>query len=91
MIHICKFFGWLEVNSNTPIEVKITILYNGVFSALLYGVESWGDVSVLEKKLISIELKCLKAILCIKKSTTNDLVYHELGRGDIMSKIKDMQ
>ena len=34
MHNIHKFYGWLEVNINTPIEVKLLVLYSGVF--LLY-------------------------------------------------------
>ena len=33
----------------------------------------------------------MKAILKVKSGTTNDLVYHELRRGDIVSRIKDRQ
>ena len=33
----------------------------------------------------------MKAILKVKAGTSNDLVYHELRRGDIISKIKDRQ
>ena len=50
-----------------------------------------GYVSHIEDKLRKIELKALKAILKLKKGTTNDLVYHELRRLDIISKIKDCQ
>ena len=48
-------------------------------------------MSHIEDKLRKIELKALKAILKVKKGTTNDLVYHELRRPDIISKIKDRQ
>ena len=78
-----KFYGWLEVNENTPIEVKLVVLDNCVFTAILYGVETWGDISCIEKELINIETKALKAILKVKSGTTNDLIFHELRRSSI--------
>lgn len=91
MAHVAKFYAWLEVNEHTPVGIKLLVLDSCVFGALLYGVEAWGDVSHIEDKLRKIELKALKAILKVKKGTTNDLVYHELRRPDIISKIKDRQ
>ena len=91
MHNIHKFYGWLEVNINTPIEVKLLVLYSGVFPALLYGVETWGDIELIKKYILSIEIKALKAVLNVKKGTWNDLVYHKLRRGNIFSKIKDQQ
>ena len=38
-----------------------------------------------------IKRKASKAILKVKAGTSNDLVYHELRRGDIISKITDRQ
>ena len=36
-------------------------------------------------------MKALKAIMKVKKGTTNDLIYHELRRCTIVSRIKDRQ
>ena len=88
---ICKFYAWLEDNKDTPIEVKLLVLDNCLFSSLLYSVETWGDISCIEKELRAIELKALKAILQVKKGTSTDLIYNELHRPDIISKIKDLQ
>ena len=44
MVHVAKFYAWLDVNVNTPLEVKLMVLDNCVFSAILYGVECWGDI-----------------------------------------------
>ena len=38
-----------------------------------------------------MEIKALKAILQVKKGTSNYLVYNELKRADIISKIKNRQ
>ena len=45
MKHVAKFYAWLEVNENTPIETKLLVLDNCVFSLLLYGCEVWGDLT----------------------------------------------
>jgi hypothetical protein len=89
MVHISKFYAWLSINEDTPIDVKLLVLDCYVFLAILYGIECMGDVSCIEKKLRDIERKALKAILCVKKGTSNDLVFHELKRGSIIARIKD--
>ena len=86
-----KCYAWLDVNTNTPIEVKLMVLDNCVFGAILYGVESWGDISCIENTLKEIEMKALKSITRVKTGTTNDLIFHELRRCNIVSKIKDRQ
>ena len=91
MKHIAKFYSWLEVNEKTPIETKLLVLDNGAFSAVIYGCEAWGDISCISDKLVATELKLLKAILKIKKGTTNDIVLYELRRSSIVTKIKDKQ
>ena len=63
---------------------------NCVLNGLLYGIETWGDISSIEKQLKVIETKALKYILRVKKGTTTDLVYHE-QRDDIICKIKGRQ
>ena len=67
------------------------VLDNCVFSAILYGVECWSDISCIKKKLQDIEMKALKTIMKVKKGTTNDLILHELRRPCVMAKIKDRQ
>ena len=91
MKHIAKFYAWLEINENTPIETKIVVFDNCCLGALLYGCEVWGDISCIEEKLRTIEMKVLKRILNVKSGTTNELVYYELKRCDIVSRIRDQQ
>lgn len=88
---ICKFYAWLEDNRDTPIEIKLLVLDCCLFKSLLYGVEAWGDISCIEKELRITEQKALKAILQIKTGTSNDLIYNELERPDIISQIRDLQ
>ena len=88
---ITKFYTWLDNNKNTPIEITLMILDNCMFSTILYGVETWGDITCVEDKLSKIEMKALKAILRVKLGTANELVLHELRRCRIVAKIKDRQ
>ena len=91
MFNVAKYKGWLEVNKNTPFPIKLLVLDTGAFSAILYGSETWGNLSKIAKKLITIELNLLKYALGVKQGTPNDLIYQELSRGDIVSKIEDRQ
>ena len=89
--NVCKFYSWLEVNDETPIEIKLLVLDSCIFNSILYGIETWGNIGHIEQKLRLIEQKALKAILKVKKGTSTDLIYNELKRPDIISKIKDLQ
>ena len=91
MKHIAKFYSWLEINENTPIETKLLVLDSCAFSALIYGCEGWGDISCVTSKLLAIEIKMLKTILKVKKGTTNNIIFFELRRSNIITKIKDKQ
>ena len=91
MFNIGKYKAWLDVNENTPFPIKLLVLDNCALSAILYSCEVWGDLSRLHKRLGKIELNLLKAALGVKQGTPNNLVYHELKRGSIASRIKDLQ
>ena len=91
MVHVAKFYAWLEINETTPIDVKLLVWDCCVLCAILYACECWGDLSFLEKYLVDMETKALKTILKVKSGTTNDLIYHELRRPTIMARIKDRQ
>ena len=87
----CKFYAWLEVNEETPIEIKLLVLDACLLSVVLYAVEVFGDMSCVEKKLRLAEQKALRAILQVKKGTTIELLYNEIKRPDVMSVIRDSQ
>ena len=91
MINVTNFYGWLENNPSTPIEIKLRVLDNCMFGALTYGAETCGDFSCIHSQLQKIELKILKTILKVMSGTTTDLIFHELHRRDIVSKIKDIR
>ena len=87
----CKFYGWLEVNEETPIEIKLMVLDVCLYMCVLHAVEVMGDISCVEKKLRLAEQKALRAILKVKTGTSIDLLYNELKRADVISHVKDSQ
>ena len=86
-----KFYGWIEVNNETPIEIKLLVLDNCLFNSILYAFEVFGKIDCVEKELRLAEQKALRSILKVKKGTSIDLLYNELKRPDIISSIKDSQ
>ena len=91
MWNIHKFYAWLQYNMDTPIKVKLIVLYNCVFSAILYAAETWGDLTNIREKILKIERQAMKRCLGVKSSTPDDMIYIELNRGDIVASIKDRQ
>ena len=91
MYNVAKFKSWLDVNKNTPFSIKMLVLDNCVLNSIIYGYEAWGDLSSVSKRLQTIELDLLKSVLGVKKSTPNNLVYHEMNRGSIVPKLMDRQ
>ena len=89
--NIAKFYAWLELNIDTPIIIKIKVLYSCLFASLLYGCEAWGDNRRYADRLMKMELKALKSCLGVKIGTTNDIVYQELNQPDIVATIKQRQ
>ena len=89
--NIAKYKAWLDVNENTPFGIKLLVLDSCVLKAILYGSETWGDLSAFDSKLEIIELDLLKSALGVKKGTPTNLVYHELNRGSITTRIMDLQ
>ena len=63
MVNVAKFYAWLNVNDNTPIDIKLMVLDQCLFTSLLYGAESWGDISYLEDKIRKTETKALRSMI----------------------------
>ena len=91
MIHTSSFYSWLAVNEDTPIKVKLIVLYGCLFATILYSCEVWVNLDELSEKLVMIEKKALKSCLGIKHSTPDDIVYLELNKADIVCAIRDRQ
>ena len=87
MFRIQTFLRYFH-RSPSPLLLKHHNLDNCLFLSLLYGVETWGNIECIEKDLRTMEHKALRAILRVKAGTTTDMLYNELKRADIMSKVK---
>ena len=72
--HIAEYNAWLEVNETTPIETKLLVLDSCVLGALLYGCETWGDITEFADELVVIEHQLIKRALGIKSTACNDTV-----------------
>ena len=88
MFNVQKFYDWLDINESTPIKVKPQVLYTCMFSAYLYGVETWCKIDIVGGQLLLLERKLLRSILCVKQNTPDELLYIELDRHDIVASIK---
>ena len=91
MVNMHKFYAWLQYNSDTPIPIKVLVLYNCVFAAILYAAETWGDLTNIGEKILLLERQALKRCLAVKSSTPDDLLYIELDRADIVASLRDRQ
>ena len=61
--HIGEFYGWLQAKRETPIILKIRVLYGCMFAAILYSYEAWGSIDEIKEQLLAMERKALKCIL----------------------------
>ena len=86
-----KFYAWLKLNSSTPFPMKLKVLYACFFEAIIYSSEAWGDISFFKEELLLIEKKALRAIVCVKSSTPDNIVFAELNKADIMATIHQRQ
>lgn len=89
--HVQKFYDWLNINEATPVNIKVQVLYTCMFSAYLYGVETWWKIDAVMDDLMLLERKLLRSILGVKQNTPDDLLYLELDKHDIMASIKHRQ
>ena len=55
MVHISSFYSWLAINEDTPIKVKLIVLYVCLFATLLYSCEVWVNLEDVSEKLLMIE------------------------------------
>ena len=91
MSNIAKFYAWLEINIDTPIILKIRVLYSCLFATIIYGCEAWGPNRKYADELKKIETKTRKSCLGVKQGTSNDIIYQELNQPDIVATIKERQ
>ena len=90
-LNVHKFYEWLHVNEDTPIQTKLEVLGACMFSAYLYGVETWYKIVDVGDDLLLLERKLLKRILGVKSNVPDELLYLELDRADILTLVKQRQ
>lgn len=86
-----KFFSWLQMNESTPFPLKLRILYGCAFPAMLYSCEAWGDVSSIKESLLLFERKAIRACIGVKEGTSNEIIYIEIDKTDIIADILKRQ
>ena len=45
---------FMDINRDTPIEIKLLILDSCLFSSMLYAIETWGNIKFVEQRLRKI-------------------------------------
>ena len=80
--NIVKFYAWLDINEDTPIQIKIQVLDSCMFAACLYGGECWPKIDLVASSILAQERRILERILQVKTNTPNDIIYVELNRCD---------
>ena len=91
MVNVSKYYALLVVNEETPVDINSLVLDQCMFTSSLYGIETWGDISIIENNILKIEIDALRRILKVKTVTSIDLIYFELNRADIISRMRDAQ
>ena len=77
MCHALKFISFINRNNDVPFIIKKKIFDAALMSAMLYGCESWlsGDLKPMEK----LYKWCIKQLLGVRRTTSNDICLVELG------------
>ena len=89
--NISKFYSWLAINEETPIKIKLQVYNSCMLASYLYGCECWFKIDAVSDLLLIEERKILKKILQVKSNTPSEIIYIELNRVNIITKIKHMQ
>ena len=78
-------------HEDTPFKTKLEVLGACMFSAYLYGVETWYEIDDVADDLLMLERKLVKRILGVKSNVPDELLYLELDRADILTFVKQRQ
>ena len=61
-----------------------------MFAAYLYGGECWWKIDLVASSILAQEMRILENFTS-KTNTPNDIIYVELNRCDVVSKVKSRQ
>ena len=75
--HLLKLIMFFAKNQDMPFSVKLKILNASFLSTILYGCESWLNVSL--KPVEKLYFGSIKALLGVRSTTCNNLCLLELG------------
>ena len=77
LCHALKFISFVNKNNDIPFLIKKKVFDAALMSAILYGSELWlnGNLQPIDK----LYKWCIKQLLGVRKSTTNDVYQIELG------------
>ena len=89
MKHVAKFAAFVKNNADFPFWVKKKVMNAALFSAIMYGCESWtcGSAKLLRPTYITV----VKTLLGVRQQTANDLCLLEVGLPDVVARIKMIQ
>ena len=89
MCHALKFISFVNKNNDVPFTVKKKIFDAALMSAMLYLCESWmnGDLKPIEK----LYKWCIKQLLGVRKTTSNDVCLVEMGMSPLRALVKAKQ
>ena len=87
--NVAKFYAWLQYNEHTPILMKLILLCNCVLAAIFYCLETWYEIDQVSQEMLLMERTALKRCLGVKASTSDDIVYTEVNRANIVNKTKE--
>ena len=59
-----------------------------MFGALMYSCQVWGNLDKMAESILKIERKAIKACLGVKQGTSNNIIYAEIDKPNMISVIK---
>ena len=87
--HYLKYISFLDKNPDLPFTIKKKVDVACIFSSIMYGCETWFTSDY--KKLDTLYMGIIKALLSEKKTTCNDLCLIESGIPSLKAAIQDKQ
>ena len=89
MVNFNKFVSFLNKNNDIPFNVKKRIFDAALMSAILYGCESWLNADL--RPVAKLYNWGLKLLLGVRRTTSNDICYTELGYPPLQDLVKSRQ
>lgn len=84
-----KFVSFIRKNNDTPFIVKRRLFDAALMSSLLYGCESWVGADI--KPVQKLYNWAMKELLGVRRATTNNVCYAELGYPSLPDLIRHKQ